>query len=159
MAGGAVDHLRVDGSALGRTAAGRLRQACGDPVGEFALRERVEAGVCPHDCAKHFVVTDVPGRGDALTDAAMCREAIAGTRSFVADVFASVKAGVAQGHDLRRVYRDTDAALRPKYGHWVIYEHCIPFDVSRAFDEATGHTHPRIWTAERDQEMWATLQS
>ena len=99
----------------------------------------------------------VPGRGDALTDAAMCREAIAGTRAFVSDVFASVKAGVAQGHDLRKVYADTDAALRPKYGHWVIYEHCMPFDVSRAFDEATGHAHPRVWTAERDQQMWAAL--
>ncbi len=99
----------------------------------------------------------VPGRGNALTDAAMCREAIAGTRAFVSDVFASVKAGVAQGHDLKRVFTDTDAALRPKYGHWVIYEHCMPFDVSRAFDEATGHPDPRVWTAERDQQMWATL--
>ncbi len=100
----------------------------------------------------------VPGRGDALTDAAMCKEAISSTRSFIRDVYASVKAGVAKGHDLKRVYTDTDAAMRPKYGHWVIYEHCIPFDVSRAFDEASGHVHPRVWTAERDQEMWSTLQ-
>lgn len=99
----------------------------------------------------------VPGRGNALTDTAMCREAIASTRAFVSDVFASVKAGVAQGHDLKRVFADTDAALRPKYGHWVIYEHCMPFDVSRAFDEATGHAHPRVWTAERDQQMWAAI--
>ena len=27
-------------------------------------------------------------------------------------------------------------ALRPRYGNWVIFEHCMPFDVSRAFDEA-----------------------
>jgi glyoxylase-like metal-dependent hydrolase (beta-lactamase superfamily II) len=99
----------------------------------------------------------VPGRGAALTDAAMSREGIAGTRSFVSDLFASVKAGVAQGHELKRVFADTDAALRPKYGHWVIYEHCMPFDVSRAFDEATGHADPRIWTAERDKAMWASL--
>ena len=99
----------------------------------------------------------VPGRGNALTDASMCKEAIAGTRAFVSDVFANVQAGVQRGHDLKRVYADTDAALRPKYGHWVIYEHCMPFDVSRAFDEATGHAHPRIWTAERDQQMWAAL--
>ena len=45
-------------------------------------------------------------------------------------------------------------ALRPQYGHWVIFEHCMPFDVSRAYDEATGHVDPRIWTAERDKEMW-----
>ena len=99
----------------------------------------------------------VPGRGAALTDPAMCREGIAGTRSFISDMFASVKAGVAGGHDLKRVFADTDAALRPKYGHWFIYEHCMPFDVSRAFDEATGHRDPRIWTAERDKAMWESL--
>jgi glyoxylase-like metal-dependent hydrolase (beta-lactamase superfamily II) len=51
----------------------------------------------------------------------------------------------------------TDAALRPKYGQQFIYEHCMPFDVSRAYDEATGHVHPRIWTAERDKDMWAAI--
>jgi hypothetical protein len=35
----------------------------------------------------------------------------------------------------------------------------MPFNVSRAFDEATGHDHPRIWTAERDIEMWKALES
>jgi hypothetical protein len=29
--------------------------------------------------------------------------------------------------------------------------------VSRAYDEATGHRDPRIWTAARDQEMWQAL--
>ena len=101
----------------------------------------------------------VPGRGAALTDSKMCREGISTTRSFLSALFASVQAGVAKGHDLKRVYTDTDAVLRPKYGHQVLYEHCMPFDVSRAFDEATAHRDPRIWTAERDKEMWATLQA
>ena len=100
----------------------------------------------------------VPGRGAALSDAAMCAEGIAGTRSFVSDLFAIAKAGVAAGHELGRVHADAAAALRPKYGHWFIFEHCLPFDVSRAFDEASGIAHPRIWTAERDQAMWASLQ-
>jgi glyoxylase-like metal-dependent hydrolase (beta-lactamase superfamily II) len=99
----------------------------------------------------------VPGRGAALTDPAMCREGIATTRAFIRDLFASVKAGVAQGHDLKRVFADTDAKLRPAYGSQFIYEHCMPFDVSRAFDEATEHRDPRIWTAERDQQMWSAL--
>jgi glyoxylase-like metal-dependent hydrolase (beta-lactamase superfamily II) len=99
----------------------------------------------------------VPGRGAALTNAGMCAEGISGTRSFIADMFESVKAGVAKGHDLKRVHADTDALLRPKYGHWFIYEHCIPFDVSRAYDEATGHRDPRVWTAERDKAMWESL--
>ena len=61
------------------------------------------------------------------------------------------------GHDLKRVFADTDAVLRPKYGSQFIYEHCMPFDVSRAYDEATEHRDPRIWTAERDKAMWASL--
>ena len=101
----------------------------------------------------------VPGRGAALTDAAMCKEGIASTRAFVQDMFASVRKGVAQGHDLKRVFADTDATLRPRYGQQFIYEHCMPFVVSRAYDEATAHRDPRIWTAERDKDMWASLQS
>lgn len=99
----------------------------------------------------------VPGRGNALTDPAMCRKAIAETRSFIGDLYASVRAGVASGHELKRVFADTHAALGPKYGQWVIFEHCMPFDVSRAFDEASGQTDPRIWTAERDKAMWESL--
>jgi hypothetical protein len=49
--------------------------------------------------------------------------------------------------------------LRPKYGQWVIFDHCMPFDVTRAHDEANGHADPRIWTAERDRQMWAALES
>ena len=54
---------------------------------------------------------------------------------------------------------ETFAALKPKFGHWVIFKHCMPFDVTRCYDEATQHADPRIWTAERDKEMWASLQS
>ena len=101
----------------------------------------------------------VPGRGAALKNEAQVAAGLDGTRNFVADVFAAVKAGVAAGQDLTTVYRDTLAALRPKYGHWVIFDHCMPFDVSRAYDEATAHRDPRIWTAERDIEMWKSLES
>ena len=102
-------------------------------------------------------VAIVPGRGAALTDPAMCRDGIATTRSFISELYASVQRGVAQGHELKRVFTDTDAVLRPKYGAQFIYEHCMPFDVSRAYDEATAHVDPRIWTAERDKAMWASL--
>ena len=49
--------------------------------------------------------------------------------------------------------------MDPVFGKVFIYEHCLPFDVSRAYDEANGIKHPRIWTAERDKEMWAALQA
>ena len=101
----------------------------------------------------------VPGRGDALTTPAAVAEGLAGTRSFIADVYASVQAGVAAGKDLNAVYKETYAKLQPKYGHWVIFNHCMPFDVTRCYDEATKFPNPRIWTAERDQQMWETLEA
>jgi hypothetical protein len=68
-----------------------------------------------------------------------------------------VASGAREGKDLRAIYRDTYETLRPRYGHWVIFDHCLPFDVTRAYDEATAHPDPRIWTASRDQEMWQAL--
>ena len=100
----------------------------------------------------------VPGRGPALKGQAQVQEGLRVTREFVRDVWASVSAGAAAGRDLKAVYRETYAALQPRYGHWVIFDHCMPFDVTRAYDEATRHPDPRIWTAERDLEMWRTLE-
>jgi len=100
----------------------------------------------------------VPGRGAALTSPEMVQRGLAGTRAFVSDLYASVKAGAAQGKDLRAIYKETHANLKPKYGQWVIFDHCMPFDVTRALDEATQHPDPRIWTAERDKAMWESLE-
>jgi glyoxylase-like metal-dependent hydrolase (beta-lactamase superfamily II) len=100
----------------------------------------------------------VPGRGAALTTPADVAKGLQETRSFIADVYASVQQGVAAGKDLNAVYKDTYAALKPKYGHWVIFDHCMPFDVTRCYDEATQYADPRIWTAERDIEMWKALE-
>ena len=100
----------------------------------------------------------VPGRGAALQTPEQVQAGLAGTRDFIRDLYASVQAGVAAGQDLRQVYEQTFAALQPKYGHWVIFNHCMPFDVTRAFDEATQHADPRIWTAERDRQMWLALE-
>ncbi len=101
----------------------------------------------------------VPGRGAALENASDVRKAIASTRAFISDVYTLVNNGVAAGKTLNLIYKETVAALRPTYGHWVIFDHCMPFDVTRAYDEATGHVNPRIWTAERDIEMWNELES
>ncbi|MBK9703602.1 MAG: MBL fold metallo-hydrolase [Betaproteobacteria bacterium] len=100
----------------------------------------------------------VPGRGAALKTPEAVRAGLDGTRAFVTALFESVRAGAAAGRDLRTVYRETYAALKPRFGHWVIFDHCLPFDVSRAYDEATQHPDPRIWTAERDRAMWAALE-
>ena len=100
----------------------------------------------------------VPGRGDALTNAAQVADAIAGTRAFVSDLFQSVKAAKDAGKSLNDTYRTVYAELKQKYGNWVIFDHCMPFDVTRAYDEAGGLSHPRIWTDERDQAMWKELE-
>ncbi len=100
----------------------------------------------------------VPGRGPALKGEAQVKQGLDVTRAFVSDVFAQVKAAAAAGKDLKSTYRATYDALKPKYGSWVIFDHCMPFDVTRAYDEATAYPHPRIWTAERDVEMWKALE-
>ena len=100
----------------------------------------------------------VPGRGASLTTPQQVQAGVAGTRAFIAELYAAVKAGAAAGKDLRSIYRETFEALKPKYGQWVIFEHCMPFDVSRAYDLATGHADPLIWTAQRDIEMWQALE-
>ena len=101
----------------------------------------------------------VPGRGDALTTPELCMDAIEGTKSFLRDMFESVKRGRAAGKSLNEIYASTYDRLKPDYGDWVIFDHCLPFDISRAFDEAGGIVDPRIWTAQRDAEMWQSLES
>lgn len=100
----------------------------------------------------------VPGRGDALTSPSQIAEGIDGTRDFVTTLFDSVRRGVAEGKSLKEVYDATYALLKPRFGHWVIFEHCMPFDVARAYDEAKGVVDPKIWTKERDVEMWQALR-
>ena len=100
----------------------------------------------------------VPGRGASLMDPEQVKAGLDGTRAFVTALYENVKAGAREGKDLRTVYRETYAALKPRFGDWVIFDHCLPFDVSRAYDEATSHADPRIWTAERDKEMWHALE-
>jgi glyoxylase-like metal-dependent hydrolase (beta-lactamase superfamily II) len=100
----------------------------------------------------------VPGRGEALMTPAASERAIRGTKAFVSELLAHARKGVKGRKNLRQVFDQTYAAMQRKYGNLVIFEHCMPFCVSRAFDEATGIAHPRIWTAKRDVEMWKALQ-
>jgi len=100
----------------------------------------------------------VPGRGAALQNETQVAAGLDGTRAFITEMFGAVKAGAASGKDLRTVYKETYAALKPRFGDWVIFDHCLPFDVTRAYDEATKYRDPRIWTAQRDKEMWQSLE-
>jgi len=100
----------------------------------------------------------VPGRGPALLNPEEVNAGLDYTRDFVTTLFACAKESVAARRTLKETFQYTRSKMDPKFGHVFIYEHCLPFDVSRAYDEASGIKHPRIWTAQRDQEMWAALQ-
>lgn len=100
----------------------------------------------------------VPGRGEALTRAAVVTEAIALTRDFIRSTYQPVAAVAARGGSLKEAWDATRAACDPKFSDYAIYEHCLPFNVARAYDEALGIDTPRIWTAERDRAMWQELQ-
>ena len=100
----------------------------------------------------------IPGRGPALMTPEAVQKGLAYTRDFVSTLYQSAQEAVAQGMDLNATMQHTRKAMDPKFGHVFIYEHCLPFDVTRAHDEASGIRDPRIWTAERDKEMWHALQ-
>jgi glyoxylase-like metal-dependent hydrolase (beta-lactamase superfamily II) len=100
----------------------------------------------------------VPGRGPALENPEQVRSGLDYTQDFVTTLFTCAEKSVAAKRSLKETFLYTRSKMDPKFGKVFIYEHCLPFDVSRAYDEASGIKHPRIWTAERDQEMWAALQ-
>ncbi len=100
----------------------------------------------------------VPGRGPALLTADSVGKGLAYTRAFVSALYRCAREAVSQGMDLKAAMAHTRTAMDPDFAQVFIYEHCLPFDVTRAFDEASGLRDPRIWTAERDKEMWTLLQ-
>ena len=100
----------------------------------------------------------MPGRGAAMKSPADVLRAIDYTRRWVTMLYQSAQEAVREGMDLNAAFKLTKSRMDPVFGSVPIYEHCMPFDVSRAFDEASGIKHPRIWTAQRDLEMWKNLQ-
>jgi glyoxylase-like metal-dependent hydrolase (beta-lactamase superfamily II) len=100
----------------------------------------------------------VPGRGEAMKGNADVNKALDYTKRWVTTLFQAGKEAAAADMDLKTAMAHTRKTMDPVFGHVFIYEHCLPFDVSRAYDEAKGIKNPRIWTAERDKEMWAALQ-
>ena len=89
-----------------------------------------------------------PGRGDALKGIATGRDAIAMTRDFVTTLYGAAEAAVAKGRNLKETMAAAREVMDPKFSSFAIYEHCLPFNVSRAFDEASGIDDPVIWTDE-----------
>lgn len=99
-----------------------------------------------------------PGRGAALVGSQQVNEALDLTADFVLSTYRPVAQVAARGGSLKEAWDACRAACDPKFSSYAIYEHCLPFNVARAYDEALGIDTPRIWTAERDLKMWAALQ-
>ena len=100
----------------------------------------------------------IGGRGGVCQGEAEVAAAIAQTRNFLDVMLDEVGAVQAAGGTLRDAFRAAHAALADRYGKWPIFEHCMPFNVSRLWDELSGIERPVIWTAQRDREVWDQLQ-
>jgi glyoxylase-like metal-dependent hydrolase (beta-lactamase superfamily II) len=111
------------------------------------------------DMIKSFAPRAIaPGRGEALVGDELVNAAIENTRDFVESTFHAAAQVASRGGSLKEAWNAVRAACDPKFSSYAIYEHCLPFNVSRAYDEALGMDTPRIWTAARDREMWDALQ-
>ncbi|HET6745416.1 MAG TPA: MBL fold metallo-hydrolase [Candidatus Limnocylindria bacterium] len=98
----------------------------------------------------------VGGRGPVVRGEAV-PQAIGDTRAFLSAVLDGTREVREGGGTPRDAYRSTHAALAPRYGSFPIFEHTMPFNVQRAWDELEGIDHPRIWTVERDRATWDEL--
>jgi glyoxylase-like metal-dependent hydrolase (beta-lactamase superfamily II) len=101
----------------------------------------------------------VPGRGAALTTPEMVKESIELTSDFISTLYGSVQDSVAKGRSLKDAFDFARLTMDLRFKSFAIYEHCLPFNVARAYDEARGIEWPVVWTAERDRELWGALQT
>ena len=100
----------------------------------------------------------IGGRGAVARGPQAVTAAIEQTRGFLTTMIGEVGAVHERGGTLKEAFEATHAALAPKFGRWPIFEHCLPFDVARLWDEFNGTDWPNIWTAERDRQVWDQLQ-
>ena len=124
---------------------------CGD--GHF-----LEWGATLETVRSYELAAIAPGRGDAVIGRDAVNAALDRTKDFVTSTFKPVERIVARSGSLKEAWDAVRRECDPKFKDYAIYEHCLPFNVSRAYDEARGIAHPRIWTAQRDLDMWAALQ-
>ena len=99
-----------------------------------------------------------PGRGDALVGRKAVDAALDSTADFVRSTYRPAAKVALKGGSLKDAWDAVRAECDPQFADYAIYEHCLPFNVARAYDEARDIDTPRIWTAERDAQMWEALQ-
>ena len=99
-----------------------------------------------------------PGRGGVLLGNTMVNTAIDSTKDFIQSTYRPAARVALGGGSLKDAWNAVRAECDPKFSDYAIYEHCLPFNVARAYDEARDIDTPRIWTARRDKKMWEELQ-
>lgn len=101
----------------------------------------------------------IGGRGAVAKGRPAVDAAVEQTRGFLLGMREHVEAAHKRGGTLKDAFEATHAALEPTFGQWPIFEHCLPFNVQRLWDEYDGIDWPRIWTMERDRQVWDQLQN
>jgi len=99
----------------------------------------------------------VGGRGPVVRGAEVAA-AIEDTRAFLRTTLDGTRQVRDGGGTLKEAFTLVHGQLAPRYAGFPIFEHTMPFNVQRAWDELDGIDHPRIWTAERDRQVWDALQ-
>jgi glyoxylase-like metal-dependent hydrolase (beta-lactamase superfamily II) len=98
----------------------------------------------------------VGGRGPVVRGEAV-DQAIEDTRAFLQTTLRGTREVMQGGGTLKEAFQLVYEQLAPRYAGYPIFDHTMPFNVQRAWDELEGIDHPRIWTAERDREVWNAL--
>ena len=99
----------------------------------------------------------VGGRGEPIRGEGV-ELGIEDTRTFLSTTFDLTRDARESGGSLKDAFVAVRAALAPRYGGYPIFEHCMPFNVQRCWDELGGAEIPIVWTAERDRMVWDALQ-
>lgn len=100
----------------------------------------------------------VGGRGAVARGVEACDRAIEQTREFLQIMIAEARNVHVRKGSLKDAFCACHAALAPRFGRWPIFEHCLPFDVKRLWDELDGKDWPDIWTMDLDLAVWDQLQ-
>jgi glyoxylase-like metal-dependent hydrolase (beta-lactamase superfamily II) len=100
----------------------------------------------------------VGGRGAVVHGRDAVLVAIAQSRGFLTALIAEVSRVQDAGGTLKDAFAACHARLAPDYGNWPIFEHTLPFDVARLWEELQGVERPTVWTVDRDRQVWDELQ-
>lgn len=100
----------------------------------------------------------IGGRGPVTHGRDAVDNAIEQSRHFLTTMIEATTMVRRRGGSVEEAFEACHQALVDRYGQWPIFDHCLPFNVSRLWDELNGAEHPAIWTPERDRHTWEQLK-